>query len=126
MRVLFVGLGGFLGSVLRYGIGSGVQRLSRAAAFPFGTLVVNVVGCFAIGFLLYVADERAMWSAEARGFVFVGVLGGFTTFSAFGSETMALLRSGRSGEAFANVAAHLILGLGAVALGRALAQATAT
>jgi CrcB protein len=124
MRVLLVGLGGFLGSVLRYGVGTGVQRLSRAGAFPFGTLLVNVAGCFAIGFLTYVADERALWSAEARGFVFVGVLGGFTTFSAFGNETMALLRSGRPAEAFANVAAHLILGLGAVALGRALAQAT--
>jgi len=112
MRFLLVGLGGFLGSVLRYTIGGGVQR----------TLLVNVLGCFAIGLLMFAADERS-FSAEARAFVFVGVLGGFTTFSAFGNDTMTLLRTGRSGEALANVAAHLILGLGAVALGRIVAQA---
>ncbi|HEX6639883.1 MAG TPA: CrcB family protein [Thermoanaerobaculia bacterium] len=113
MRFLLVGLGGFLGSVLRYTISGGVQR----------TLLVNVLGCFAIGLLMFAADERSMFSADARAFVFVGVLGGFTTFSAFGNDTMTLLRAGRSGEAFANVAAHLILGLGAVALGRIVAQA---
>jgi CrcB protein len=122
MRVLFVGIGGFLGSVLRYGVAAAAQRWSGAAVFPIGTLAVNVIGCFAIGFLMDLA-ERSAFSAEARAFVFVGVLGGFTTFSAFGNETVALLRNGRSSEAFLNIAAHLVIGLGCVMLGRVLAQA---
>ena len=102
-NVLLVGVGGFIGSVLRYWISEYVQQVSKSGAFPYGTLAVNVIGCFLIGFLAQLAETRGLLSAETRAFVVVGVLGGFTTFSTFGHESMNLLRDGQNGFAFANV-----------------------
>jgi CrcB protein len=120
-RISLVGIGGFIGSVLRYVLGGVVQQWSRSESFPYGTLGVNVIGCLVIGFLAELAETHGMFSAESRAFVFIGVLGGLTTFSAFGNETMNLWRDGENVFAFANVAAHVIFGLGAVWLGRTLA-----
>jgi CrcB protein len=120
-KYLFVGTGGFVGAVLRYWLSSTVQQLSNSALFPVGTLVVNVLGCLVIGFLSELAEEHGLFTAEARAFVFIGILGGFTTFSTFGNETMNLLRNGQNTLALGNAAGHLILGLGAVWLGRNLA-----
>jgi fluoride exporter len=120
-RILLVGIGGFIGSVLRYLASGIVQDLSRSVAFPYGTLAVNIAGCFIIGFLSYVAESRGMFTAESRDFVFVGILGGFTTFSTFGNESVNLWRDGQQSYFFANVAAHLILGFAAVWLGRVAA-----
>jgi CrcB protein len=97
-----------------------VQTWSRSIDFPYGTLAVNLIGCFLIGFLSQLAESRGVFTAESRTFVFIGILGGFTTFSAFGNETMNLWREGESLLAMANVAAHLLLGLGAVWASRAL------
>jgi len=121
VKILLAGVGGFLGSVLRYSLSGFVQDLSRSIHFPYGTLAVNLIGCFAIGFLSQLAETRGFFTAETRTLVFVGVLGGFTTFSAFGNETMNLWREGESGLALINIAAHLGLCLGAVWLSRALA-----
>lgn len=121
-NILFVGMGGFIGAILRYVTSGYVQQLMQSVDFPYGTLVVNLVGCFVIGFLSQLADARGVFSTESRSFVFVGLLGGFTTFSSFGNETMNLLRDGETIPAFANVAAHIVLGLGAVWLGRTAAQ----
>ena len=87
-------------------------------AWPHGTLIVNVVGCLAIGFIV------SRWSLEesARGFWVVGLLGGFTTFSACGLETLNLLREGAYLPAAGNVAAQLLLGVGAAAVGFALGK----
>lgn len=123
-RIFLVGFGGFVGSVLRYIAGGYVQQWSRSIAFPFGTLAVNVTGCFVIGFLSQLADSRGMFTTESRAFVFVGILGGFTTFSTFGNETMNLWRDGESSYVLANVLAHIIIGLGAVWLGRVIAFKT--
>ena len=120
-KYLFVGTGGFVGAVLRYWLSSTVQQLSNSALFPVGTLVVNVLGCLVIGFLSELAEEHGLFTAEARAFVFIGILGGFTTFSTFSNETMNLLRNGQNTLAFGNAAGHLILGLGAVWAGRTLA-----
>ena len=120
-KYLFVGTGGFIGAVLRYWLSSTVQQLSNSALFPVGTLVVNVLGCLVIGFLSELAEEHGLFTAEARAFVFIGILGGFTTFSTFGNETMNLLRNGQNTLALGNAAGHLMLGLGAVWLGRTLA-----
>jgi fluoride exporter len=117
-RLFLVGLGGFLGSVLRYVISGFVQQSSGSIQFPYGTLAVNVIGCFVIGALSAMAENRGVFTMEARLFVFVGILGGFTTFSTFSNETMNFLREGDSLRALGNVAAQLILGLGAVWLGR--------
>lgn len=117
-KLLVIGLGGFIGSVLRYLVSGYVQQISKSIEFPYGTLAVNVSGCFIIGLLSYLADTHGVFSAEARAFVFIGILGGFTTFSTFGNETLNLLREGESFPALVNVGAHILLGLGAVWLGR--------
>jgi CrcB protein len=91
-----------------------VQQLSKSIQFPFGTLAVNLVGCVMIGFLAEPADQRSVLSPEARAFLMVGILGGFTTFSAFGNETMNLLRDGELWLACGNVVGHTVLGLAAV------------
>jgi CrcB protein len=121
--LLLIALGGALGSVLRYLFSGYVQDWSRSAGFPFGTLAVNVLGCFIIGSLSQLADARGVFTSEARALVFVGVLGGFTTFSTFGNESINLLRAGENGPALLYVGAHVLLGLGAVWLGRAAAFA---
>lgn len=110
-KILLVGLGGFIGSVFRYLLCGFAQQVSRSATFPHGTLVVNVFGCFLIGLLTYLAESRGLFTGESRAFVFVGVLGGFTTFSTFGNETMKLLRDGESFLASVNIATHVLLGL---------------
>jgi CrcB protein len=121
IKLFLAGIGGFVGSVLRYSVGGLLLNASRRFDFPFGTLVVNFAGCLAIGLLSHLAETRSVFSAETRTLVFVGVLGGFTTFSAFGNETMILWRDGYSSLALVNIAAHLVLCLGAVWLGRAMA-----
>jgi CrcB protein len=117
-RILLIGLGGFAGSVLRYLVSGYAQQVSRSAEFPYGTLVVNVLGCLVIGFLSELAEGRGVLTPEARAFLVVGFLGGFTTFSTFGNETINLLRDGESLRGLLNVAAHLLLGLAAVYGGR--------
>lgn len=116
-----VGFGGFIGSILRYAISGYVQDLFRSATFPFGTIAVNIAGCFIIGFFSHLAESRGVFSPDARVFVFIGVLGGFTTFSSFGNETINLLRDGQNLLAFANVTFHIILCLVAVWIGRVVA-----
>jgi fluoride exporter len=120
-KVLLAGIGGFIGSALRYAIAGLVQNSSGSIRFPFGTLVVNLLGCAAIGFLSQLAETRGVFTAEARILIFIGVLGGFTTFSAFGNETINLWRDSENALAAANVTAHLVFCLGAVWLSRALA-----
>ena len=115
--LLLIGTGGFIGSVLRYLLSGYVQQLSKSIQFPFGTLAVNIVGCAMIGFLAELADHRGVVSAETRAFLMVGILGGFTTFSAFGNETMNLLRDGELGLALGNIVGHILLSLVAVWLG---------
>jgi CrcB protein len=118
INILLVGFGGFVGSVLRYLAGGFVQQTTKSIDFPFGTLVVNVIGCFIIGFLAQLAEDRGVFTSESRLFIFTGFLGGFTTFSSFGNETLNLVRDSQMMNAFANVGANVILGLFAVWLGR--------
>jgi len=121
MKLLLIGSGGFIGSVLRYLVSGSAQTASQSIAFPYGTLAVNVIGCFLIGFLSELAQSRSLFSPDTRAFLIVGILGGFTTFSAFGNETMNLLRDGGQALALLNVSAQVLLGLGAVWLGYILA-----
>ena len=121
-NVLLVGLGGFLGSIARYWIG-GLAQERFGPAFPWGTLAVNVLGCFAIGALSQLAESRVVpFPPEARALLVVGFLGGFTTFSAFGNDTFDLFRSGELLLAGSNIALSLVLTLGAVWAGRAGVQ----
>ena len=110
---MLVGVGGFLGSAGRYLVSGWVYRLMPATGFPWGTLVVNLTGCLAIGLLGGLAEARQIGGAEFRLVVMIGVLGGFTTFSTFAYETLALSRDAELLPALANVAAQVVLGLGA-------------
>ena len=115
--VLFVGVGGFIGSVLRYKISTLLLLHSTRLGFPLGTLCVNIAGCFFIGILAGLSI-RGSFIGPASGLLLVtGLLGGFTTFSAFGLETLTLLKSQKMGFAVANALLSLCLGLIAVWLG---------
>lgn len=117
MKVVFIGLGGFVGAVGRYGLSHLVHR-HAGHAFPYGTLAVNVAGCFALGGLLFLSEDKAVLTPAVRTVIAMGVLGAFTTFSTFGHETVELMLSGRAVHAAANVALNVTLGLAAVWLAR--------
>jgi CrcB protein len=122
IRLLLVGLGGFVGTLGRYWL-SGVIARRYGETFPFGTLAVNALGCFLIGFLFHVFYDRALSSPTSRTVIFIGVLGGFTTFSSYGLQTFTLLRDGEVLLAFANIAASNLVCLVLVWLGYTLAKA---
>lgn len=118
--LLLVGLGGALGSMARYALA--VLMLQGAATrFPFGTLAVNVLGCVVAGVLAGLSERHGWFGADARLFLFAGVLGGFTTFSAFGLDALALMRRGETGLAFGYVVGSVVLGLVAAWVGMRLA-----
>lgn len=117
-RWLLVGTGGFLGSLARYWISGIVQRLG-GAAFPWGTLAVNVLGSFALGLVLSLSVERGLVGAPLRLFLAVGLCGGFTTMSTLSYETFALVAEGSSAAAAANVVGNLALCVAAVWAGLA-------
>ena len=116
--LLMVGLGGAAGSVLRYWLGGLVQHRLETTGFPAGTLAVNLLGCFAIGALAALVETRHAFSPDLRLLLGAGLLGGFTTFSAFGNETLTLLRSGQPALAAVNVVANVGLGLVLAGTGR--------
>jgi CrcB protein len=109
-QILLVGLGGFIGSIGRYKLSGLILHHTIEWRFPLATFAVNVVGCFIIG-LLAGLSERHTLGADLRVFLFPGILGGFTTFSAFGYETFFLVRRGESLIALLYVALSMICGL---------------
>ena len=119
-NLLLIGLGGFMGALLRYSVSSLIQNISKSMSFPYGTLFVNLLGCLLIGALSQVAEIRGVISPEARSFVFIGLLGAFTTFSAFGNDSVNLFQDGKNLLSFINIGLHLVLGLSAVWLGQSL------
>jgi CrcB protein len=117
-KVALIGLGGCIGAVARYGLSGLVHRYTNSA-FPYGTLVVNVVGCFFIGAFLYYIESRGGLSPQLRLFAGIGVLGAFTTFSTFGYETIELAGRQEYWSVAFNILGNVFLGLTAVWLGRA-------
>ena len=117
--VLLVGLGGALGSMARYLMVLGVGRW-LGTGFPWGTLSVNLIGCFLMGLLTALFTGPLPVSAETRLFFTTGILGGFTTFSAFSAESLALLEKGDVGAALLHTLAHVIGALLCAALGARL------
>jgi fluoride exporter len=117
VKWLAIGVCGALGSMARHAVNVVMTRLG-AHTTPLATLLVNVTGCAAIGVLAgLLASGRLTMSPTMRLFVFVGILGGFTTFSSFGLDTLTLAHQGRHGAAAWNVAVQVVVGLAAVAGG---------
>ena len=121
-NIIIVGLGGFFGSALRYLVSGWIQGLSKNPFFPYGTLGVNVLGCLLIGLLSGWTEHAELFSPSVRLFLLLGLLGGFTTFSTFGNETVLLMRDREMWATLGYVGSHLVLGLGAVALGYGLSN----
>ncbi len=116
-HILLAGLGGFIGTVARFKLGGWILHLAPQAKFPYGTFTINIVGCLVIGVLAGLAERYELLGPSARVFLFTGLLGGFTTFSAFGLETLVLLRRGEPWIAVAYVVGSVVLGVLAVWLG---------
>lgn len=115
--ILLVGLGGFIGSVVRYKLGGVVLHMTAQGRLPYGTFTVNVLGCLLVGVLAGIAERYEVFGPDTRLFLFTGLLGGFTTFSAFGLETVALIRRGEPGTAALYAAGSVVLGIAAVWIG---------
>jgi len=114
MKMLLVAAGGAVGSMTRYQIGAWVLARTETWAFPLGTFLVNVLGCLIAGVLIGIDEQRHFLTLELRVLLFTGFLGGFTTFSAFGVETVALVERGAFGVATVYVLSSVIIGLGAL------------
>ena len=122
IKLLWVGAGGFIGAISRYVVSGIFYRFFGKAMFPYGTLAVNVIGCLLIGFLSGLTEDRQLFNPELRLLVFIGVLGGFTTFSTFGYEIFTFARDGQILSSFTNLFLHIVLGLGAVWLGFSISK----
>src|SRR5262249_12589269 len=119
VKLAWLAPGGAAGTLARYGLGVLVPRW-WGSSFPWGTLVVNALGCFLFGLVWALAERRLALGDEARVIVLTGFVGAFTTFSTFAFETGQLLRGQQGLYAGANVAAQLVLGLGCLSLGAAV------
>lgn len=122
IKLLWIGASGFFGAISRYVVSGLFYRMFGKAWFPYGTLAVNVIGCLLIGFLSGLTEDRQLFNPELRLLVFIGVLGGFTTFSTFGYEIFTFARDGQIISSLTNLILHIILGFGAVWLGYALSK----
>ncbi|MDD9301761.1 MAG: fluoride efflux transporter CrcB [Desulfobacter sp.] len=122
IKIAMVGLGGALGAICRYMVYETCLIMVKEAWLPLGTLIVNILGCFLIGFLGGIAETRDLFSPELRALIFVGFLGGFTTFSTFGYESFFFIRNGQAEMAAINVALQLTLGILGVWAGFTLAK----
>jgi len=109
-RTILIGVAGLAGTLLRYWL-SGVVARRFGETFPWGTMAVNLVGCFVTGAVFYLSEERFLINPAVRTVILIGLLGGFTTFSSYGLQTFTLLRDGEFGLATLNVALSNVVGL---------------
>lgn len=121
VTALWVALGGAIGSVARFAIGELLRRPPLPPQFPWATFTVNLTGAFAIGWIFGWAADASI-SPQHRAFLMVGVLGGFTTFSAFSLETAGLLQSAQFGKALLYVISSVVLSVAATFAGFGLAR----
>lgn len=114
LNIFWVGIGGFAGSVARYLVSEWAQNLNKELLFPLGTSIANILGCLFIGLLAGIFQLKGWANPELRLFVFVGILGGFTTFSTFANESFFLIEKGEILLALFNVVGQVTIGLLAV------------
>jgi CrcB protein len=107
--ILVIGIGSCIGGIFRYLLSQFIQN-KFLSAFPYGTMTVNIIGCFLIG-VVFAFSDRGNFTIEWRLFLATGLLGGFTTFSSFSLETVSLLRGGQLWHAFVYIACSIIIGL---------------
>ena len=126
MSYLWVMIGSAIGGLLRYTITRWTLAVDTGTGFPYGTLAINIIGSFVIGYFgtLTLQSTRFAVSPNARLFVMVGICGGFTTFSSFSLQTFDLMRTGLWGKALANVIVSIVLCIAAVGAGHMLAHRT--
>ena len=122
VKLLLIGLAGFIGTLGRYWL-SGVVARRYGETFPLGTLVVNLIGCFLVGLLFYLMQERYLVNQNIRTIILIGLLGGFTTFSSLGLQTFTLLQDNEVALAALNLVASNLIGLLLVWAGYTLARA---
>lgn len=123
-KLILIGCGGCLGAIARYSLAGLAHRWS-SGTFPVGTLLVNVLGCFAIGAIMGLMQDTNVLGPSARFLLVIGFLGSFTTFCSFSYETVEMLNDGQIARAALNAVSHYALGIGAVMLGRLMARTTA-
>lgn len=116
-HILLVGLGGCIGAVTRYKLGGIILHHTADWKFPFSTFIINISGCFVMGILAGLSEKHNLFTPPLRLFLFTGLLGGFTTFSAFGMETVYLLERHETFAAAANVFMSVFVGVFALWLG---------
>lgn len=121
-KTIFIALAGLVGTLLRYWLSGFVAR-QYGETFPWGTLVVNLIGSFLAGAMYYLSEERFLISPTLRTIILIGLLGGFTTFSSYGLQTFTLLRNGEIGLATFNLALSNVLGLLMVWMGYVVVKA---
>jgi CrcB protein len=119
-RLFLIGLAGFVGTLARYWL-AGVAARRYGETFPVGTFAVNALGCFLAGVLFYLMYDRFLTSPTLRSVIFIGLLGGFTTFSSYGLQTFTLLRDGEISMALLNIGLSNVAGLFLVWAGYKLA-----
>ena len=122
MRLLLIGIGGFVGATARYAVDGWVTNLTDAS-FPWGTLAVNVSGSLLIGLLFALASERAVIPPDLRGPIMIGFVGAYTTFSTLALESWRLMDGGAWLLSAANLGASVLLGVAAVIAGVAIGRA---
>ena len=121
LKYLLIGTGGFLGSVLRYWTSVNAYKIF-GEEFPYGTFVVNTLGCLLMGFIAEISENRFLVSPEIRIFLMIGFLGGYTTFSTFGYETFVLLQDKDYLTAFLNILLSVVICLASVWIGTLIAK----
>ena len=121
MKILIIGFGGFIGAILRYSISGWIHKLF-GSGMPYGTLAVNVIGSFILGFILFYSEDRQSFSPLWRSFIAVGIMGALTTFSTFSYETFAMMQESLYLKAVWNILLNIITTILAIWAGMVLSR----
>jgi len=122
LQLFIIGMGGFVGAILRFVISAHVQQLNKGLFFPWGTLTVNLLGCLIMGILIQLNESWQFFSPEVKNFIFVGLLGSLTTYSTFSNDALNLFIEHRYAASMIYMTTQLIFGLLAVFVGRLISQ----